>query len=82
MQTSKLALCGAAAAAFAALLCCQSVSAAPAGPAGASAIKESAARAGIVQQAQYYERRTRHGLVKCYREAVIGPYVCHRYGYW
>ena len=46
------------------------------------ATRPPAARADIVQQAQYYERRTRHGLVKCYREAVIGPYVCHRYGYW
>ena len=79
MRTTILALCGAAGVA---LLCCQSVSAAPAGAAGAAAIKDSAARADIVQQAQYYERRTRRGLVKCYREAVIGPYVCHRYGYW
>jgi hypothetical protein len=79
MRTTILALCGAAGVA---LLYCQSVSVAPAGPAGAAAIKDSAARADIVQQAQYYERRTRRGLVKCYREAVIGPYVCHRYGYW
>jgi len=28
------------------------------------------------------ERRTRHGFIKCYREAVIGPYRCHRYGWW
>ena len=21
-------------------------------------------------------------IIKCYREAVIGPYRCHRYGWW
>lgn len=31
-------------------------------------------------QAQYSEHRTKHGhLVKCYRELVIGPYVCHKF---
>jgi hypothetical protein len=28
---------------------------------------------------QYIERRTRHGVVKCYRDLVIGPYRCHHY---
>jgi hypothetical protein len=28
---------------------------------------------------QYAERRTRHGVVKCYRDLVIGPYRCHYY---
>ena len=30
-----------------------------------------------LQPAQYSERQTRHGVVKCYREFVIGPYRCH-----
>jgi len=30
-----------------------------------------------VQQAQYAERRTRNGVVKCYRDFVVGPYRCH-----
>jgi len=28
---------------------------------------------------QYYERRTRYGVVKCFRDFVIGPYRCHHY---
>lgn len=51
-------------------------------PASAPAMKESAAAASLVQPAQYAERVTRHGIIKCYREAVIGPYRCHRYGWW
>lgn len=35
---------------------------------------------GQSAQAQYSEHRTKHGhLVKCYRELVIGPYVCHKF---
>jgi hypothetical protein len=45
-------------------------------PANAIAVKDAAAAASPVEQAQYYERHTRHGIVKCYRTLVIGPYRC------
>lgn len=61
------------------LVCCQS---AAAFPAGAAAIKVAAPAAPMAQPAQYTERRTRHGIVKCYREFVFGRYVCHRYRNW
>jgi len=48
-------------------------------PASATAIQEAAAGASAVQQVQYSERRTRRGIVKCYRDLVIGPYRCHYY---
>ncbi len=56
------------------LACSQSAGAVPM---SAAAVKETAAAASPVQQAQYTERRTRHGMVKCYRDLVIGPYRCH-----
>ena len=31
----------------------------------------------LLQQAQFAERPVHHGVVKCYREFVIGPYRCH-----
>jgi len=58
------------------LACNQGATAAPANPA---ALKEAAAAALLLQQAQYSERHTRHGVVKCYREFVIGPYRCHHF---
>ena len=61
------------------LICCQSAGAVPA---SASAMKEAATAASPVQQAQYAERQTRRGVVKCYRDFVIGPYRCHRYRWW
>ncbi len=48
-------------------------------PADATAVKEAVTAASPLQQAQYAERRTRHGIVKCYRELVIGPYRCHHF---
>lgn len=44
-------------------------------PAGGGAIQQSASAVSPVAHA-FYVRRTRHGLVKCYREFVIGRYVC------
>jgi hypothetical protein len=64
---------------FIGLVCCQSAGAVPA---GTTAIKQAATAASAVQQAQYYERHTRHGIIKCYREAIFGKYTCHRYRYW
>lgn len=46
-------------------------------PANATAMREAASAASAMQQAQYAERRTRHGVVKCYRDFVVGPYRCH-----
>ena len=50
-------------------------------PADATAAK-AAADLSAAQPAQYSERRTRHGIVKCYRELIFGRYVCHTYHYW
>jgi hypothetical protein len=61
------------------LICCQGAGPVPA---NAPALKEAATAASPVQQAQLAERRTRRGVIKCYREFVIGPYRCHRYGWW
>jgi hypothetical protein len=61
------------------LICCQSAGAVPA---AAAALKEAAAAASPVRQAQFAARRTRYGVVKCYRDFVIGPYRCHRYRWW
>jgi hypothetical protein len=63
-------------AARAAVLSCQNAGALPA---NAVAIHEAAANASPVQQVQYAEWRARRGVVKCYRDLVIGPYRCHYY---
>lgn len=59
-------------------LVCGSASAVPINAASVS-IKEAAAAGSPVQQAQFAERRTKHGVVKCYRDLVIGPYRCHHF---
>lgn len=66
-------------AAAVAVMCCGSAAAVPA---SAPAIKEAFAAASPLAHAQYYERHTRHGVVKCYRQFVVGRYVCHRYRWW
>jgi hypothetical protein len=48
-------------------------------PADATSVKEAATAASSLQRAEYTERRTRHGVVKCFRALVIGPYRCHYY---
>jgi hypothetical protein len=60
----------------AAALCCGTE--ANAFPAGA-AVGQSASAASPIEKAQYREFRTRHGIVKCYREFVFGSYRCHTY---
>jgi hypothetical protein len=55
-----------------------------AGIAGASAAPSSPAirlevAPGHFQHVQYGEYRTRHGVVKCFRDFVVGPYRCHYY---
>jgi len=58
------------------LACNQSATAAPA---NLAALKEAAIAASPLQQAQYAGAHTRYGVVKCYREFVIGPYRCHHF---
>jgi hypothetical protein len=48
-------------------------------PADAAMVKQSAAAASPLLQAQFAGRRTRHGVVKCYRTLVVGPYRCHHF---
>ncbi len=57
-------------------LCCQNASALPA---NGIAVREAATAASAMQQVQYAQRRTRRGVVKCYRDLVVGPYRCHHY---
>ena len=47
----------------------------------AAALKQPTSTASPVEQVQFYYGRTHHHhTVKCYRELVIGPYVCHHIG--
>jgi hypothetical protein len=49
-------------------------------PIDATAVKEAAAATSPLQTAQYAEYRSRRGgIVKCFREFVVGPYICHWY---
>jgi hypothetical protein len=57
------------------LMFCQNASALPV---NAGAIGEAASVASPIEHVHFYERHTRHGLVKCYREFVVGRYVCRR----
>jgi hypothetical protein len=53
-----------------------------AAPANAPALKEAATAASPLMPAQFAEHRTRHGVMKCYREFVVGPYRCHYIRNW
>jgi len=48
-------------------------------PADAMSPQQAAATATTVQPVQFAERHTRRGVVKCYREFVVGPYRCHHF---
>ena len=50
-----------------------------AAPANGALAEAAAAAVSPLQHVQYDERHTRHGIVKCYRDLVIGPYLCHYY---
>jgi hypothetical protein len=50
-------------------------------PASAPALKEAATATSPLTQV-FAERRTRHGVVKCYRDFVVGPYRCHYFRNW
>ena len=52
---------------------------AAAASANGAAVEAAAVAASPLQQAQYAERCTRHGVIKCYREFAIGPYRCHHF---
>jgi hypothetical protein len=41
-------------------------------PTDAAAMKRAAPAASVAQDAQFYARPTRHGIVKCYREFIVG----------
>jgi hypothetical protein len=69
----KILLCAGLAAG---VMWCQDASAAPA---IGNVVREAATANSPIEQAQFAERRTRHGIVKCYRDLVIGPYRCHHY---
>jgi hypothetical protein len=71
MRRISIALC---LAAVFALACGEPTSAAPA---DSGALHAAANAAASLQGAQYSGRHARHGVVKCYREFVIGPYRCH-----
>jgi hypothetical protein len=57
-------------------VCCQNAGAASV---AATALRTTATAASPVQQVQYREGYTRHGVVKCYRFLVLGHYRCHYY---
>jgi hypothetical protein len=61
------------------LLLCQGAGAVPASTA---AVNATTAGASSLQLAQYAEHPTRRGIVKCYRDFVVGPYRCHYFRYW
>jgi hypothetical protein len=68
----RVAIAATAFAAFAYVFCCQSAGAVAT---NGTAIKEAASVRPLATQARYYGR----GYRKCYRQLVIGPYVCRRY---
>jgi hypothetical protein len=54
-------------------------------PANAAAMKRAATANDVstVQEVQFYARPTRHGVIKCYRQFVVGRPVCrHFYRWW
>jgi hypothetical protein len=68
----RVAIAATAFAAFAYVFCCQGAGAVAT---SGTAIKEAAAVGSLAMQTRYYWR----GYRKCYRQLVIGPYVCRRY---
>jgi hypothetical protein len=78
----RVTLMGLAFAGALSLVCYQSADAVPA---DAGAMKRAVTATSTVQEAQFYARPTRHGIIKCYREFVVGRPVCrhfHRWWWW
>jgi hypothetical protein len=74
-----------AALAFAGILSLVSYQSAAAVPANPGALKPAVNANPTAQEAQFYARPTRHGIIKCYREFVVGRPVCrhfYRWGWW
>ena len=64
-------------------LCLVCYHSADAVPADAAAMKRATIAASTVQDAQFYARPTRHGVIKCYRQFIVGRPVCrHFYRWW
>jgi len=61
------------------VIACQSALALPV---DAGAAQQAASAGTSLQQAQYAERRRRGTISKCYREFVVGNYVCRTYRAW
>jgi hypothetical protein len=51
-------------------------------PIDAAAVQQAATATTSLQQAQYRERRRRGTITKCYREFVVGNYVCRTHRAW
>jgi hypothetical protein len=75
----RVTLTGLAFAGALSLVCYQSADAVPA---DAAAMNRAAIAASTVQEAQFYARPTRYGVIKCYREFVVGRPVCHHFRRW
>jgi hypothetical protein len=73
MRTTLVAL------SFAAGIGLAGAGAANAAPAAGAGLANAAATASPLTAVQYSEHRTRHGVVKCYRDLVVGPYRCHHF---
>jgi hypothetical protein len=65
---------------LASAVCILSVQSAGAVAVDAAALKQPVSTASPVQQVQFYYGHARAHPVKCYRELLIGPYVCHHVG--
>ena len=62
------------------LVCYQNADAVPT---DAAAMRRAAADASVAQDAQFYARPTRHSIINCYREFIVGRPVCrHFYRWW
>jgi hypothetical protein len=68
----RVAIAAAGFAALAYVSCCQNAGAVAV---GGTAIKQAADLSSLVTSTRYYHR----GYRKCFRQLVVGPYVCRRY---
>jgi hypothetical protein len=68
----RLAIAAVSFAALAYVSCCQDAGAIAV---GGTAIKQTAESGSLATQTRFYGR----GYRKCYRQLVVGPYVCRRY---
>jgi hypothetical protein len=76
----RATLTGLALAGAVSLFCYQSAYAVPA---DGAAMKRATNDFSAVQEVQFYARPTRRGVIKCYRQFVVGPPVCrHFYRWW